>query len=226
MGSFYSPVEEPGRFTPPPPIFPTVRIVPPAATSGDSDSATPGTEALPPEVIDPEFQPVRTVYEAPTATRTRETDWDWVYNRYVELNYPVEVEQDVPFHREIIDWGVDVFSGVMGGILDPAGIGQAIQTAYSPSWLTTPGVTGVPSLGQQQGLAAPAITPGGAMPAGCPPVGPKYAKICLATREITPLRRRRRRRLLTSSDIKDLAALKAIVGGAALQGAVVQAIRR
>jgi len=44
--------------------------------------------------------------------------------------------------------------------------------------------------------------------------------------EITPLRRRRRRRLLTSSDIKDLAALKAIVGGAALQGAVVQAIRR
>ncbi len=61
---------------------------------------------------------------------------------------------------------------------------------------------------------------------GCPPVGPKYAKICLATRQITPLRRRRRRRLLTSSDIKDLAALKAIVGGAALQGAVVQAIRR
>ena len=64
------------------------------------------------------------------------------------------------------------------------------------------------------------------MQAGCPPVGPKYAKICLATNEITPLRRRRRRRLLTSSDIKDLAALKAIVGGAALQGAVVQAIRR
>lgn len=61
---------------------------------------------------------------------------------------------------------------------------------------------------------------------GCPPYGPKYAKICLATNEITPLRRRRRRRLLTSSDIKDLAALKAIVGGAALQGAVVQAIRR
>lgn len=61
---------------------------------------------------------------------------------------------------------------------------------------------------------------------GCPPYGPKYAKICLATKEITPLRRRRRRRLLTSSDIKDLAALKAIVGGAALQGAVVQAIRR
>lgn len=59
-----------------------------------------------------------------------------------------------------------------------------------------------------------------------PGCGPKFAKINLATREITPLRRRRRRRLLTSSDIKDLAALKAIVGGAALQGAVVQAIRR
>jgi len=67
------------------------------------------------------------------------------------------------------------------------------------------------------------MTPTGTYAPGC---GPKFAKINLATKEITPLRRRRRRRLLTSSDIKDLAALKAIVGGAALQGAVVQAIRR
>ncbi len=63
------------------------------------------------------------------------------------------------------------------------------------------------------------------MPA-CGPTGPKYAKICLATGDITPLRRRRRRRLLTSSDIKDLSALKSITGGAALQAAVVQAVRR
>jgi len=62
--------------------------------------------------------------------------------------------------------------------------------------------------------------------AGCPPVGPKYVKVCVATGVASPLRRRRRRRLLTSSDIKDLSALKSIVGGAALQGAVVQAVRR
>ncbi len=130
----------------------------------------------------------------------------------------------MPFHDAIIDWGATI----LGGVLDPVGIGSAIRTAYMPSTELLGGVTGLPSLGQQTSLSGsptPVIT-GAAGMAGCPPTGPKYAKICLATREITPLRRRRRRRLLTSSDIKDLSALKSIVGGAALQAAVVQAVRR
>ncbi len=216
---------------PAPPIFPTVRVIPGTAETGDSADAPDEDSALPEddEVLDPFFRPVWTVYEgeqrAPAGiyeTNRAPTDWDAVYDAYVILNEP-EVEEDVPFHTGIIDWGVEILSGVAGGILDPAGIGQAITTAYSPSWLTQPTtVTGVPSLGQQTSL----VPAGATTMAGCPPTGPKYAKICLATREITPLRRRRRRRLLTSSDIKDLSALKSIVGGAALQAAVVQAVRR
>jgi len=217
---------------PAPPIFPTVRVGAQSAGTGDSAEEASGDSAVPEDdeedpFIDPFFRPVWTVYESAPGgiyeTNRAETDWERVYDEYVVLNEP-EVEEDVPFHQTIIDWGVDVISGVAGGILDPAGIGQAIQTAYGPSWLTTPGVTGAPSLGQQTTLR-PATVGAATMPA-CGPTGPKYGKICLATGEITPLRRRRRRRLLTSSDIKDLSALKSITGGAALQAAVVQAVRR
>ncbi len=219
---------DPGRFTPPPEIFPTVRVIEPETASVD-DPEDFGTAALPPSVVDPEQNTTTTVYEdAPGGiyeTTRAETDWDAVYDEYVILNAPPE--EDVPLHNEIIDWGVDILSTVAGGILDPAGIGQAIQTAYAPSWLTGPTgttVTGIPGLGQQTTLQP---APGGTVAEhGCPPYGPKYAKICLATNVITPLRRRRRRRLLTSSDIKDLSALKSIVGGAALQAAVTQAVRR
>jgi len=192
----------------------------PSADTGDPEA--PGAEALPPIVVDPEQGTQTTVFEgaAPpyVAVRTRETDWDWVYDRYVVLNAPEAPETDVPFHSGI-DWGT-VAATVVGGLFDPFGAGAAVQTAFSPPGVVASAQT-VPMMGGPPGVQA--MTPTGA---GCPPLGPKYAKICLATREITPLRRRRRRRLLTSSDIKDLAALKAIVGGAALQGAVVQAIRR
>lgn len=208
---------------PAPPIFPTVRIVPRPAETGDSASEASGDSALPEadEVIDPELRPVWTVYEGggpEVAPRTRETDWDWVYEQWVILNAPEAPEVDVPFHDNI-DWGT-IAGNVIGGIFDPFGAGAAVQTAFAPPGVV-PSMTTVPQMGGP-------ITAGAVMPAanGCPPYGPKYAKICLATNVITPLRRRRRRRLLTSSDIKDLAALKAIVGGAALQGAVVQAIRR
>ena len=200
------------------------------AETGDSadevagDSALPDPEEFPSVYESAGYLPARVpggIYE----TNRAPTDWDRVYDEYVILN-PRE-EEDVPFHEGVIDWGVDVLAGVAGGILDPAGIGAAIQTAYAPSWLTTPGVTGIPSLGQQTTLATPTpITAGATMEHGCPPYGPKYGKICLATGVVTPLRRRRRRRLLTSSDIKDLSALKSIVGGAALQAAVTQAVRR
>jgi len=215
---------------PAPPIFPTVRVIPQPAPAGDSPGEAAGDSAVPEEsdedaVIDPWFRPVWTVYEAPEGiyqTNRAPTDWDRVYDEYVVLNAPPVIEEEeVPFHDAIIDWGATI----LGGVLDPVGIGQAIRTAYAPQLGTT--VTGIPSLGQQTSLAAPLpITAGAVMEHGCPPYGPKYAKICLATNVITPLRRRRRRRLLTSSDIKDLSALKSIVGGAALQAAVTQAVRR
>jgi len=219
---------------PAPPIFPTVRVIPPATPTGDSadeadeDSASPDEED-PWLVIDPFSFPRRTVYESVPGgiyeTNRAPTDWDRVYDEYVILNAPEE--EDVPFHREIIDWGVDVIGGIAGGILDPVGIGAAITDRWGSTLRPAGGVTGMPSLGQQTSLRTPTpITAGATMEHGCPPYGPKYAKICLATNVITPLRRRRRRRLLTSSDIKDLSALKSIVGGAALQAAVVQAIRR
>ncbi len=194
----------------------------PASSDAVGDSATPRVEAVPSVVVDPEQGTQTTVFEgadAPyVAERTRETDWDWVYDQYVILNTPAAPEVDVPFHNGI-DWG-SIAGAVVGGFFDPFGAGAAVQTAFAPG-VTVPSATAaIPGPPAALGIT------GGTTMAGCPPVGPKYAKICLATREITPLRRRRRRRLLTSSDIKDLAALKAIVGGAALQGAVVQAIRR
>jgi len=222
MGASYD-IFNPWRDPPARISVPSVGFPAGSAPTGGTDSATPGPETLPtPYVIDPDFRPTATVYEeAPGGiyeTNRAPTDWDAVYDAYVILNPP---EEDVPFH-DSIDWG-EVAGGILGGVLDPFGVGAAARAALSPP--TT--VTGIPSLGQQTVLAAPPqITAGAVMEHGCPPYGPKYAKICLATNVITPLRRRRRRRLLTSSDIKDLAALKAIVGGAALQGAVVQAIRR
>ncbi len=207
----------------PPSIFPTVRVLAPTATAGDGPGEVAGPEPVsPPNVIDPDLRPTETVFEdAPGGiyeTNRAPTDWDAVYDAYVILNPETPQEVDVPFHDNI-DWGT-VVGGILGGVLDPVGIGSAVQTAWAPSQIVG-GMTTVPQMGGPPGVQA--MTPTGG---GCPPLGPKYAKICLATREITPLRRRRRRRLLTSSDIKDLAALKAIVGGAALQGAVVQAIRR
>ncbi len=230
FGIGYYPSISVGQFTSFPSSFYELPSILPGSGTGEEehdDSATPGAYALPPQMVDPEQGPLSTVFEgastsAPTATRTRETDWDWVYDRYVVLNEP-EVEEDVPFHSTIIDWGATV----IGGVFDPTGIGDWVRDQYLPAAAATTGVTGLPSLGQQTMLAGPPATIGAAaVNGGCPPHGPKYAKICLATREITPLRRRRRRRLLTSSDIKDLSALKSIVGGAALQAAVVQAVRR
>lgn len=66
--------------------------------------------------------------------------------------------------------------------------------------------------------------------AGCCPApatgGPRYGRYCYATNTVTPMRRRRRRKLVTSSDLQGLAAIKAIVGGgAAMNAAVVKALR-
>lgn len=68
---------------------------------------------------------------------------------------------------------------------------------------------------QDQSLCAPTVT------------NPKFLRYNCQTGEFSKVPRRRRRRLLTGSDLKDLAALKTIVGGGqGMNGAVVQAIRR
>lgn len=59
-----------------------------------------------------------------------------------------------------------------------------------------------------------------------PMTPPQKVTVDTRTGKITPCRRRRRRRLLTASDINDLAALKAIVGGGqAMNLAVAKAVR-
>jgi len=225
VGQFFDPYRNVAPIAAPE-IFPSVYVLPSPADARDSDSATPGDQEIsvpsPADVVDPAVGQTTTVYEdAPGGiyeTDRAPTDWDAVYEQYVILNAP---EADVPFHSDI-DWGT-IAGNVIGGIFDPFGAGAATTSYFNPQPIVG-GMQTVPQMGGPPGVQA--MTPMTPTGAGCPPLGPKYAKICLATREITPLRRRRRRRLLTSSDIKDLAALKAIVGGAALQGAVVQAIRR
>lgn len=207
----------------PPVSVPDVRVGPETAPQGALVIATPEPIPLPaPMVVDPYTNTQTTVFEdAPGGiyeTERSPTDWDEVYRQYVILNAPAAPGADVGLF-EGVDWG-SVAGTIVGGLFDPFGAGAAVQTAFSPPGVVPSATAALPGPPGTIGIT------GVSQMAGCPPVGPKYAKICLATREITPLRRRRRRRLLTSSDIKDLAALKAIVGGAALQGAVVQAIRR
>ncbi len=219
MGALFD-IFEPWRDPPTRESVSGVYIAPQSAETGDSDPEVAGDSEVLDEtstyVIDPEFRPEYTVYEnAPGGiyeTNRRPTDWDAYYDRYVVLNPEEEVA---------IDWGelaTQVIGGFFGQQQSPGGTWAPSGIAPVQSAMAGPG-------GAPAGIG---ITGGTAMVAAgaCGPTGPKYGKICLATGVVTPLRRRRRRRLLTSSDIKDLSALKSIVGGAALQGAVVQAVRR
>jgi len=212
---------------PTPEGVPALRLVPgptdeggdDSAVAGDPEISEPAAEVVDPELVyegeagDPVFEPGNEWYR-----RTRETDWGTFYDDYVVLNNPEDVEV-------AIDWGglfADVAGTVVGGLFDPFGTGAA-----TTNYLNPPAAMAAPmQLAAAPVANLPPTTGGVSMPGACGPTGPKYGKICLATGVITPLRRRRRRRLLTSSDIKDLSALKSIVGGAALQGAVVQAVRR
>ncbi len=211
------------QMVPVPEIYPTVTV---GAPTNGAEEVVPETADV--GVIDPEEKPKYTVNEsgyfpapifipAPNVYRDAPaTDWDQVYDDYVVLNAPEE--KDVA-----IDWG-DVIGTVATGLFQP---GAAIGGAYRG----IQGLVAQPSAtaGPPAGTVATGITGGTAMVPGatCPPLGPRYAKICLATGQVMPLRRRRRRRLLTSSDLADLASLKAIVGGgAAMNSAVVKAVRR
>lgn len=146
---------------------------------------------------------------------TKPTDWERVYDEYVVLN-PPEEEIEVA-----IDWGT-----LIGGVAN-----QYVATRYAPPSGLAAQPVDVSGFGNTVNVQPPVAAPRSAvMQSGscstCPPGSPRYAKICLATNEITPLRRRRRRRLLTAGDLSDIASLKAIVGGgAALNAAVVKAMK-
>lgn len=198
---------------PAPEIFPEVRV-----TAG-------GT---PQDVIDPQTDPTGTVFEsaAPEATgvvltgeylpaprvlidefpnpfeNTRETDWDRVYEDYVILNAPPEAQEA----EMAVDWG-DVIGGALGTIAGGLGGGQA------PTW---------------GGFSMPGqLSYGSGGPGRPAESAPRTVVVDTVTGKVSACRRRRRRRLLTSSDLADLASLKSIVGGgAAMNAAVVKAVRR
>jgi len=219
----------------PPEIFPTVVVRPavePERVFVDPVTGSPAVEGavdmgeVP--VIDPETAPTATVYESQTVpagiyeTNRAPTDWDRVYAEYVELNAPKPVQEDDVAATDWGDWRSvlgTVAGGVVGGLFDPVGLGGLTQNIVSG-----------PALPAPQGPIS--STAGGSvmqMPANatCGPVGPKYAKICLATGQVMPLRRRRRRRLLTASDLADISSLVAIVGkGAATNAVVTRAVSR
>ncbi len=165
-------------------------------------------------VIDPDFNPTGT--EAETSA-----------------GHPVE-EVPVSFWEDV----GDVFTTTLPGAINAYGTGQgwwgtpaqAPSAVYSPvATLTTPGFPSGPGAAAYTATPSSNVVPIVQDQALCavPAAQPRYLRYNCQTGQFSKVPRRRRRRLLTSSDLKDLAALKAIVGGGAkMDGAIVQAIRR
>jgi len=169
-------------------------------------------------VIAPDFNPKGTVSETdsrdPVAVISEEpvAFWDAVGDFFTTVA-PVAA----------YDYGAG--QGWWGGSPQPtAGIGMA-----NPPPLTTPGYPSGPGAPGNMPTPSSNVVPIVQDQALCavPASNPRYLRYNCATGQFSKVPRRRRRRLLTSSDLKDLAALKAIVGGGAkMDGAIVQAIRR
>ncbi len=226
-----------------PDIHPTVTVTPPVV----SPPPSPGPPAVFSPVIDPEAATDVTVFEEEVAARgpvdPKPTDWGTFYDEFIILNpeVPVPVFQEPvlpgpperqsagtgtakPKGEEDVSIWTDIAEGAARAIFPLPSAAIDLWTGYgSPGFVAGPPAAAgppanvVPIGGGMQN--APAAT--------CPPSGPKYAKVCLATGAVMPLRQRRRRRLLTSSDLSDLAALKALFGNSAgVQAALVKAVRR
>lgn len=221
VGEFFRPVPEPGRFILPPEIFPTVVVGPPPGPAEDVDDTTVvGDEPLPAQVvvIDPDLDPLETVFEeAPTAERTRGTDWDWVYDQYVILNPDMRLPVPEIFQEPVMPGGVP-----SGTELPPTSQEEDVSiwsdilgTALAPT------MTGLLNINQPQAqpalVAAPAAA---ATTAGCQPkfIDPRTGKPCV-------LRKRRRRKLLTESDFNTLLRISTLPNNSMVKIALAKAIR-
>lgn len=162
-------------------------------------------------VIDPDFNPTGTVAETDSSYTVAESEvepvafWDTVGDIFTTTS-------------------VEYASNWLGQ--------QFAAPAPQPpriAPLTTPGFPSGPGAAPYAAQAASNVVPIVQDQSLCatPATNPKYLRYNCQTGQYSKVPRRRRRRLLTSSDLKDLAALKAIVGGGAkMDGAIVQAIRR
>ena len=193
----------------PPATIPGTRIIVATGASGVSDQPYTRDEAMvsdaPRIFIDPEEAQTETVFETVDAPFIRFPSRVGNVDRTRDP-WPTTVIYPTPPGSVpvAVDWGDilgNVVGGIAGGLFDPVGMGSGVR-----------------------GLVA---GPTGSAPNYSTITQPRTVTVDTVTGKITPCRRRRRRRLLTSSDLADLAALKAIVGGgSAMNAAVVKAVRR
>lgn len=187
----------------------------------------------------------------------RPTDWDEFYEAYTVLNAPEpapieyadipvidpeflprrtesEASAGNPVEEEVAFWDTvgDIFTTTAPGAIAAYGQNQGwwgTPAAVAPQQLVLPQrpmepfPQGIDMMGSGASGGATTVQD----PGTCPPPGARYLRYNCQTGQLSKIPRRRRRRLLTSSDLKDLAALKAIVGGGAkMDGAIVAAVRR
>lgn len=159
-------------------------------------------------VIDPDYRPRETVGETSSG-------------------YPVAIEQELPVVAFWDDLGANAVS-VFSDVATAWGGAQIAKSFASPAPLTTPGYPSGPGAAPYAAKAASMKVPIVQDQSLCaaPAANPRYLRYNCETGQFSKVPRRRRRRLLTSSDLKDLAALKSIVGPSKMEGAIVQAVRR
>jgi len=203
-GSYRPPLPAPSRTS-----VPTVRTQPVGVAEAIPEPEAAGDEAvLSPAIVgyvDPEAAPYSTVFET-----------DGVEEYAPETNG---------------DDDVSIWTDILGTAASAAIANQWPTAQAQPGFALAQAPPATTTFGDATTIVQAPVSPVAAsVMAGscstCPPNGPRYGKICLATGEVTPLRRRRRRKLVTASDLQGLASIKAIVGGgAAMNAAVVKALR-
>lgn len=189
-----------GTFVPPIPFFA------PTTTSRAPNIAVGGVAAVPfsppaEEIAAVEPYPSWEEQDAPAGiyeTTRAETDWDAVYEQYVELNAPAagyDLEEEPMAH----DWGHVLRQGI-GAIWPGGGNGMG---------------GGMGLAAPQTLVAAPAVAPG--LPTGVT-IDPRTGKVVC--------KRRRRRRLLTEGDFNDLMRIATLPNKDTVKVALAKAVGR
>ncbi len=137
-----------------------------------------------------------------------------------DLDTAPDVQEDDMGLGDILDWGLTTLSGqqpwqTFGGTGPPS------TMSFAAAALPVPAPSGVPG----QPTTVYGYTGGTAVTSGGDCGNRRYVTLDRETGKIS-CKRRRRRRLLTNRDLADLASLKTITGGgAALNSAVIRAVR-